>query len=70
MNVMATEKERKILMNKLNMIYKVVCVVAVIVLAWRHTSLIVIGCVAVGAILGCEVALNDKHEDEQSKTFR
>lgn len=48
------------MMNKFNMIYKVTCVIAVIVLAWQHTSLIVVACVAVGAIFGCEVDLSAK----------
>ena len=58
------------MMNKFNMIYKVTCVIAVVVLAWQHTSLIIVACVAVGAIFGCEVVLDDEHEDKQSKTLR
>lgn len=57
-------------MNKLNTIYKVTCVVGAILLAWQHVSPIVVVCVAVGAIFGCEVSLNDKHEDEQNKIIR
>lgn len=57
-------------MNKLNTVYKVTCVVGAILLAWQHVSPIVVVCVAVGAIFGCEVVLDDKHEDEQSKTIR